>query len=109
MNGLSSSVGEPWNYLSRLLCKNILPAAYRTPATAEKLAVEVGVALPYMEEELENLVAATLMKKTAAGMKPTFSSSAPRHSCDQCAGTQGDMEKTKTAPAGMRDISLMKI
>jgi hypothetical protein len=38
-------------------------AAYRTPATAEELAMEVGVALPYMEEELSTLVDATLMKK----------------------------------------------
>lgn len=66
MNGLQGSAGEPWNDLSRLLCKNILLAAYRTPATAKELAIEVGVALPYMEEELESLVAATLMKKSGS-------------------------------------------
>lgn len=63
MNGMVGKSGEPWNYISRSLCKNILLAAYRTPSTAEELAMEVGVALPYMEEELSTLVDATLMKK----------------------------------------------
>ena len=62
-NGLHGANHEPWNYISRSLCKNILLAAYRNPATAEELAMEVGVALPYMEEELSTLVDATLMKK----------------------------------------------
>jgi len=62
-NGMPGENGEPWNYLTRALCKNILLAAYRTPSTAVELAVELGVALPYMEEELTNLVDATLMKK----------------------------------------------
>ena len=63
MNGMVGKSGEPWNYISRSLCKNILLAAYRTPSTAEEVAREVGVALPYMEEELSTLVEATLMKK----------------------------------------------
>ena len=63
MNGMLGKSGEPCNYISRSLCKNILLAAYRTPSTAEELAMEVGVALPYMEEELSALVEATLMKK----------------------------------------------
>lgn len=71
-NGMSSSAGEPWSYLSRLLCKNILLAAYRTPATAEELAIEVGVALPYMEEELKSLVSATLMKKNGSQYETNF-------------------------------------
>ncbi|MBR3824224.1 MAG: sigma-70 family RNA polymerase sigma factor [Lachnospiraceae bacterium] len=55
--------GEPWKYLNRILCKNILLAAYRNPSTAEELAIEVGVALPYMEAELEDLTGATLLHK----------------------------------------------
>ena len=62
-NGLHGANNEPWNYISRSLCKNIMLAAYRMPSTAEELAIEVGVALPYMEEELSALVDATLMKK----------------------------------------------
>ncbi len=71
-NGLFGSDGEPWNYLSRSLCKNIMLAAYRSPSTAEELAVEVGVALPYMEEELESLVEATLMKKNGNKYETNF-------------------------------------
>ena len=63
VNGLYGANGEPGIYVSRSLSKNIMLAAYRTPATAEELAMEVGVALPYMEEELNGLVEATLMKK----------------------------------------------
>ena len=63
VNGLHGTNGEPGIYVSRSLSKNIMLAAYRTPATAEELAMEVGVALPYMEEELSTLVDATLMKK----------------------------------------------
>ena len=63
VNGLFGANGEPGIYVSRSLSKNIMLAAYRTPATAEELAMEVGVALPYMEEELSTLVDATLMKK----------------------------------------------
>ena len=63
MNGMVGKSGEPWNHISRSLCKNILLAAYRTPSTAQELAIEVGCALPYMEEELSVLVEATLMKK----------------------------------------------
>ena len=63
VNGMHGANGEPGIYVSRSLSKNIMLAAYRTPATAEELAMEVGVALPYMEEELPTLVDATLMKK----------------------------------------------
>ena len=71
-NGLHGTNGEPWNYISRSLCKNIMLAAYRTPSTAEELAVELGVALPYMEEELSSLVSATLMKKNKNKYETNF-------------------------------------
>lgn len=71
-DGCLGNNGEPWNYISRSLCKNILLAAYRTPATAEELAMEVGVALPYMEEELSTLVDATLMKKNGNRYETNF-------------------------------------
>ncbi|MBE6684327.1 MAG: sigma-70 family RNA polymerase sigma factor [Ruminococcaceae bacterium] len=71
-NGLLGSEHEPWNFISRSLCKNILIAAYRTPSTAEELAMEVGVALPYMEEELRALVEATLMKKNGNQYETNF-------------------------------------
>lgn len=71
-NGLPGANGEPWNYISRSLCKNILLAAYRSPSTAEELAMEIGVALPYMEEELSSLVNATLMKKNGKLYETNF-------------------------------------
>ena len=71
-NGLHGANHEPWNYISRSLCKNILLAAYRNPATAKELAMEVGVALPYMEEELSALVDATLMKKSGNKYETNF-------------------------------------
>lgn len=72
MNGIDSSAGEPWHYLSRLLCKNILLAAYRNSLTAEELAIETGVALPYMEEEIANLVDATLLKENGNKYETNF-------------------------------------
>lgn len=63
MNGICGKYGEPWSIFNHKLNKNILLAAYRTPSTAEELAIELGVALPYMEDELEKMVAATLLRK----------------------------------------------
>lgn len=55
--------GEPWTIVEHLMNKNILLAAYRNPSTAEELAMELGIALPYMEDELERLVYETLLIK----------------------------------------------
>ncbi len=63
MSGFLGNQGEPDNYFRRALCKNIMLAAYRTPSTAEELAIELGVALPYIEDELKFLEAATLIRK----------------------------------------------
>lgn len=71
-NGIGGANGEPWCFLNRLLCKNITLAAYRNPASAEELAVEVGVALPYLEEELNGLVNASLMKKNGKKYETNF-------------------------------------
>ncbi len=72
MSGMDSKKNEPWCYLERMLCKNIMLAAYRTPSTAEDLAIEVGVALPYMEDELARMVDATLMKKNGDRYETNF-------------------------------------
>ena len=55
-SGKFGKFNEPECYINRKLCNNIMLAAYRNPSTAEELAVEVGVALPYMEDELKQLV-----------------------------------------------------
>lgn len=56
--------GEPWSLFKRLLPKNILLAAYRNPMTAEELSLELGVALPYLEEEIAVLESELLLQKS---------------------------------------------
>ena len=54
--------GLPWSAVQRMLPKNILLEAGNNPSTAEELSVAVGVAMPYMEEEISVLVDAGLLK-----------------------------------------------
>lgn len=54
---------EPWSLTRKLLPRNILLAAYRNPMTAEELALELGVALPYLEEEIAVLEKEPLLRK----------------------------------------------
>ena len=54
--------GLPWSAVQRMLPKNILLEASNNPSTAEELSVAVGVAMPYMEEEIAALVDAGLLK-----------------------------------------------
>ncbi len=51
------------NVCNRKLPGAILLAAYNNPTTAEGLSLELGVAMPYLEEEIETLVAAGLLLK----------------------------------------------
>lgn len=55
--------GIPWSLLKRKLPKNILLEASNNPSTIEELSIELGTAVPYMEEEVEILVNGTLLKK----------------------------------------------
>ncbi len=57
------SKGQPWSILTHALYKNIFLEAYGNPSTAEELAYELGVALPYMEDELEFLTRETFLVK----------------------------------------------
>ncbi len=54
---------NPWDYVDRVLPKNILLEASNNPSTLEQLAIELGVALPYMEDEVDRLVGATLLRQ----------------------------------------------
>ena len=63
MNGFSGKNGEPWSVIEKKLNKNILLATYRTPSTAEELAIEIGMALPYLEDELDMLVQGEFLRK----------------------------------------------
>lgn len=59
--------GLPWSAVSRSVPKNILLEASNNPSTLEELAIALGIALPYMEEEVNLLVKATLLKKLDDG------------------------------------------
>jgi RNA polymerase sigma factor (sigma-70 family) len=72
MNGTNGRDGAPGCFIDRMLSKNILLAAYRNPMPAEELAIEMGIALPYMEDELSKLLNATLMKKNGAKYETAF-------------------------------------
>ncbi len=59
--------GLPWRAIQRKIPKNILCAAHNNPCTLEELAIELGVALPYIEEEAQLLLDAELLRKTEDG------------------------------------------
>lgn len=63
--------GQPWRILNHILYQNIFLEVYDTPETAEELAIALGVALPYMQSELDFLVRETFLStiETAAGVK----------------------------------------
>jgi len=62
-NGMDGKKGQPWSIITHLLYKNIFLEAYENPQTAEELSLELGIALPYMEDELEFLVREQLLRK----------------------------------------------
>lgn len=54
---------RPWPLVQRRIPKNILLQASNNPSTLEELSVELGIALPYLEEEVEILHEGTLLEK----------------------------------------------
>ena len=63
----NQSDGLPWKAVQRKIPVNILCEANNNPSTAEELSIALGVALPYMEEEIGLLEKATLLKKLDGG------------------------------------------
>lgn len=55
--------GLPDKVIHRKIPKNILCEAHNNPSTVDELAIELGIAAPYMEEEVEILYNAELLKK----------------------------------------------
>jgi len=55
--------GLPWKVITRKIPKNILLQASNNPSTIEELSMELGIAMPYMEEEVKILTKATLLKE----------------------------------------------
>lgn len=64
--------GQPWTVLEHVLYKNIFLEVYANPQTAEALSVQLGVALPYMEDELEYLTDQTFLLKTDGKYETAF-------------------------------------
>ncbi len=62
----------PWSTLNHLLYKNIFLEVYGNPKTAKELALELGVSLPYMEDELAFLVAQTFLVQNGDTYDTTF-------------------------------------
>ncbi len=71
-NGRDGKKGQPWSIIKHLLYKNIFLETYENPQTAEELALELGIALPYMEDELEFLVCEQLLIKNENKYQTAF-------------------------------------
>jgi len=64
--------GQPWSVLSHAMYKNIFLEAYGNPSTAEDLSLALGIALPYMEDELEYLTRETFLIKNGDKYETSF-------------------------------------
>ena len=65
-------LGQPWTLMDPKLNQNIFLACYDNPMTVEELAIEVGVALPYMEDTVRHLTAQTLLVKNGDKYETNF-------------------------------------
>ncbi len=64
--------GQPHTLNEPKLNQNIFAVAYGTPQSAEDLALEMGVSLPYMEDTLELLTKETLLTKQNGRYETAF-------------------------------------
>lgn len=71
-NGMYGKKGQPWSILRHKLYKNIFLEAYGNPSTAETLAIELGIALPYMKDELDYLADETFLVKNGDQYETAF-------------------------------------
>lgn len=72
MNGRCGKKGQPITIISHLLYTNIFLEVYENPQTAEQLSLELGIALPYMEDELAFLCREELLKKEGNAYETNF-------------------------------------
>lgn len=70
--GTFGDKGQPWSILGHLLYKNIFLEAHENPSTAEELSLELGIALPYMEDELGFLVREEFLTKNGNRYETAF-------------------------------------
>lgn len=59
--------GLPWSAVQRKIPVNILCEANNNPSTVEELAIELGIAAPYMEDEVDILEKSELLRKLDDG------------------------------------------
>lgn len=62
---------EPVSCAKRKSTQNILLAAYKRPLSVEELSVELGIAAPYIEDEVQYLTENQLMKEMPGGRYQT--------------------------------------
>ncbi|MBQ8747882.1 MAG: sigma-70 family RNA polymerase sigma factor [Clostridia bacterium] len=72
MNGKSGTNGQPWSIITHSMYKNIFLETYENPQTAEEISLALGIALPYMEDELAFLVREQLLRKNGNKYQPDF-------------------------------------
>ena len=65
-------LGQPWTLMDPKLNQNIFLACYDNPMTAEELSIELGAALPYMEDAVKHLTAQTLLVKSGDKYETNF-------------------------------------
>lgn len=63
--------GAPWGLIKNLLSKNIVLEAYNNPSTIEELSLNLGVAMPYIEDILPELVNYSVMIRHENGTYET--------------------------------------
>ena len=70
--------GLPWSAVKRKIPVNILCQANNNPCTVEELSMELGIAMPYMEEEVSLLEQAELLRRLDNGRYVTGFFISPR-------------------------------
>lgn len=66
-SGHQTASGLPWTAVKRKIPVNILCEANNNPSTVEELSMELGIAMPYMEEEVRLLEEGELLRRLENG------------------------------------------
>jgi RNA polymerase sigma-70 factor (ECF subfamily) len=80
MNGRTGQSGEPFSCVQGLLDQNILIAAYEEPLTVLDIAKALGTPTAFIEERVESLTEAQLMKRTGNKYAADFFIQSTAHS-----------------------------
>ncbi|HHT36326.1 MAG TPA: hypothetical protein GX019_04025 [Firmicutes bacterium] len=72
INGKQGNDDSPFSLTDRIIPQNLLLAAYERPKTIEELSEELGIARPYLEEEVQLLLDGELLRRTADAVQTDF-------------------------------------